>query len=68
MGRLILILIVLVALVVAGWWWLGPARQQQDFINLPPSATGPWVAFGDSLTQGKGRRMATITRACWQSG
>jgi len=23
-------------------------------INLPPTATGPWIAFGDSLTEGYG--------------
>jgi acyl-CoA thioesterase I len=25
-----------------------------DFINLPPRADGPWIAFGDSLTEGFG--------------
>ncbi len=24
------------------------------YVNLPPTATGPWVAFGDSLTEGYG--------------
>ena len=27
--------------------------------NLPPTATGPWVAFGDSLTQGYGAGAGT---------
>ena len=33
------------------WWFL---RPQTDYANLPPTATGPWVAFGDSLTEGFG--------------
>jgi acyl-CoA thioesterase I len=44
--------LVLLATLVAwlGWrWW-----QRYDYANLPPSATGPWVAFGDSLTEGFG--------------
>jgi acyl-CoA thioesterase I len=32
-------------------WWLRPEKQ---FANYPPRADGPWVAFGDSLTQGYG--------------
>lgn len=41
-------------LVLAGllaWLWLGAAGPLR---NLPPTATGPWVAFGDSLTAGYG--------------
>ena len=34
-------------------YWLWPARNW-DFVNLPPRAAGPWVAFGDSLTEGYG--------------
>jgi acyl-CoA thioesterase-1 len=30
-------------------WW-----RHHEFDNLPPSATGPWVALGDSLTEGFG--------------
>jgi lysophospholipase L1-like esterase len=38
-------------LATAGyWWWTRPL----DPLNLPPSANGPWVAFGDSLTAGYG--------------
>ena len=25
-----------------------------DYVNFPPSADGPWLAFGDSLTEGQG--------------
>jgi acyl-CoA thioesterase I len=32
---------------------LWPGRSWA-FQNMPPAATGPWVAFGDSLTQGYG--------------
>lgn len=34
-------------------WWFWPAASW-NFVNMPPSATGPWVAFGDSLTEGHG--------------
>lgn len=39
----------LAVLIYACW----PGRRW-DFQNLPPTATGPWVAFGDSLTLGTG--------------
>lgn len=39
----------LAVLIYALW----PGRRW-DFQNLPPTATGPWVAFGDSLTLGTG--------------
>ena len=32
-------------------WFLRPGTR---YPNLPPHATGPWVAFGDSLTEGYG--------------
>lgn len=35
------------------WAWPTGVRRYR---NLPPSATGPWVAFGDSLTQGHGAK------------
>lgn len=38
-------------------WWLWPTRAG-DLINYPPAATGPWVAFGDSLTEGFGASAA----------
>lgn len=34
-------------------YWLWPGRSW-SYINLPPTADGPWAAFGDSLTQGYG--------------
>ena len=33
------------------YWWI---NRPPVPINLPPTATGPWVAFGDSLTEGYG--------------
>lgn len=47
-GKLLLLLIVL---AIAGYW-LWPDRWAYE--NLPPRANGPWVAFGDSLTEGYG--------------
>ena len=32
--------------------WL--RRDRSDYLNFPPTAAGPWVAFGDSLTEGYG--------------
>lgn len=42
------------ALVAAGVWWLRTRASYHDYTNLPPTASGPWVAFGDSLTEGVG--------------
>jgi len=36
---------------IAAYWWFNRAPAP---VNLPPGATGPWVAFGDSLTEGIG--------------
>ncbi|HEY0456754.1 MAG TPA: GDSL-type esterase/lipase family protein [Verrucomicrobiae bacterium] len=47
--KIALLLFVLVA-VWALWQWLG----RDHYLNYPPSARGPWVAFGDSLTEGYG--------------
>jgi acyl-CoA thioesterase-1 len=42
-------------LLIGGILWLtGDGRYPGPFVNDPPSATGPWVAFGDSLTEGYG--------------
>jgi acyl-CoA thioesterase-1 len=38
-------------LAATSHWWL---TRPPEPINLPPQATGPWVAFGDSLTEGYG--------------
>ena len=44
-----------VAIVVIGlalvWWRSG---RTPNYINYPPPARGPWIAFGDSLTEGHG--------------
>ena len=48
--RFIALIILLV--LAAGWWWRQP--NHWPLVNLPPGATGPWVAFGDSLTEGHG--------------
>ena len=47
----IVILLLLVGGIVAAFVWFG---GDQDYRNLPPRADGPWVAFGDSLTEGYG--------------
>jgi acyl-CoA thioesterase-1 len=49
-NRLIAIVAALTAVVVV--FWLRSAKP--DYINFPPTANGPWVAFGDSLTEGYG--------------
>jgi lysophospholipase L1-like esterase len=33
------------------YWWINRPHVP---VNLSPTATGPWVAFGDSLTEGYG--------------
>ena len=47
--------LILAAVILCGagllWFWL---RGDDDYTNYPPRATGPWVAFGDSLTEGFG--------------
>ena len=49
--RNLILLLVAVAAALAFWFWRGATRH---YANLPPTATGPWVAFGDSLTRGYG--------------
>ncbi|NBV21625.1 MAG: arylesterase [Proteobacteria bacterium] len=46
-------LLLLTLLLVGGWLWLR-AGKPPSYVNFPPKATGDWVAFGDSLTQGYG--------------
>jgi lysophospholipase L1-like esterase len=49
--RLLQIVAALVcAAMVLGWLRSRPSH----YLNLPPTANGPWVAFGDSLTEGVG--------------
>ena len=49
--RKLLLFALLASSLLLVWLWPG-ARWR--FHNLPPAATGPWVAFGDSLTAGYG--------------
>jgi acyl-CoA thioesterase I len=48
--KIIAVLAIVIVAIVA--WWLWP--QRVNYVNLPPTATGPWIAFGDSLTAGYG--------------
>jgi lysophospholipase L1-like esterase len=48
----ILILLLLIGAIVGAFVWFGGGGY--DYRNLPPTADGPWVAFGDSLTEGYG--------------
>jgi len=41
------------AILAALVYWLWPGASGR-LVNLPPTATGPWIAFGDSLTEGYG--------------
>jgi lysophospholipase L1-like esterase len=49
--RLLLIGGIAICAVVAFKYWRG---APMDYVNLPPKASGPWLAFGDSLTEGVG--------------
>ncbi|MEW6304142.1 MAG: GDSL-type esterase/lipase family protein [Verrucomicrobiota bacterium] len=50
MKRLLFIAVIAAAIA---WFFLGK-RDSGGYVNLPPTATGEWVAFGDSLTSGYG--------------
>ncbi|MEN9574858.1 MAG: hypothetical protein RL514_2713 [Verrucomicrobiota bacterium] len=50
-GHWLLLLTLLLA--GGGWLWLRPGKNAV-YANFPPTATGDWVAFGDSLTEGYG--------------
>jgi len=50
-AKKLLLILVVVGLGVACLLWL---RREPPYVNDPPRATGPWVAFGDSLTEGYG--------------
>jgi len=43
----------LLVLLGIGWWMFGGSGPR-ELKNYPPTATGPWIAFGDSLTEGFG--------------
>ena len=47
-------ILLLLLLLSGGLYWLWPLLHRPHYVNLPPPATGPWVAFGDSLTEGYG--------------
>lgn len=47
-------IVVILLLVSVGIWFLTCRNQSGNLVNFPPSARGPWVAFGDSLTSGVG--------------
>jgi len=49
--RLALLALLVGAIIVALLWFFG---GRYEYRNLPPTADGPWVAFGDSLTEGYG--------------
>lgn len=49
--RILLIVAALLGVVIAVLWW---RREGPNYVNFPPAAAGPWVAFGDSLTEGYG--------------
>jgi acyl-CoA thioesterase-1 len=49
--RLFWLAVAILGVVVLGFWL---RREPADYVNLPPTASGPWVAFGDSLTEGYG--------------
>src|SRR5687767_8534776 len=48
--KLLMAVALLCAAAIIGWF-LWP---EKDYANFPPTTTGPWVAFGDSLTEGFG--------------
>ncbi len=47
------LLLLTLLLLGGGWLWLRPGGTR-NYVNLPPKATGDWIAFGDSLTSGHG--------------
>jgi lysophospholipase L1-like esterase len=48
----LLLVLSMAGLVLVAWRWIAP--HGGPYANFPPTATGPWVAFGDSLTAGTG--------------
>lgn len=47
-------LFLLILLLGVAAWFVARSFHRYDYVNFPPTATGPWVAFGDSLTEGYG--------------
>lgn len=50
MRKVLVVLLVATAALLAWWFW--PTRV--SYVNLPLKTSGPWIAFGDSLTAGYG--------------
>jgi len=48
-----LVITLLLLLTGGACWFLGDDGPT-ELTNFPPTATGPWIAFGDSLTEGYG--------------
>ncbi|MFN7141766.1 MAG: GDSL-type esterase/lipase family protein [Limisphaerales bacterium] len=46
--------LVLLLLVIAGVAFLFLKGKPMEYRNFPPTATGEWIAYGDSLTSGVG--------------
>lgn len=53
MNRRNLVLLAIAALALLAWLFF-LRSPGYEFAQYPPTATGPWVAFGDSLTAGLG--------------
>lgn len=51
MRKLVPILLLAAIVALVAWFFFKPAHTYR---NYPPTATGAWVAFGDSLTEGYG--------------
>jgi len=47
----IAVVFLLIGAILGAFVWFGGIH---DYRNLPPTADGPWVAVGDSLTEGHG--------------
>ena len=52
MNRRSLVILLLLLATVVLFFIFGGCRP--DYTNFPPTTAGPWVAFGDSLTEGYG--------------
>jgi acyl-CoA thioesterase-1 len=46
--------ILIISVLVVGGVFVFRSCQKTNYTNYPPSATGDWIAFGDSLTSGIG--------------
>lgn len=46
--------LLLIGLVALCGWFIYTRFSSENYVNFPPTAQGPWVAFGDSLTEGMG--------------